>query len=322
MKAIYLFSLPRAGSTLVQRVLAQHPHVATTSEPWLLLPLLASLKEDVMLTQYNQQICSRALHEYIEGMPLGMHSFLENVRDFATSTYANYTTDEHRYFLDKTPRYHLIANEIMEAFKEDGRYILLWRNPLAITASIVETFAGGAWNLFRWKFDLYEGILNLLDLQRKYGDRLCVVQYEDLISGSDATWRRLFHYLDLEFDPSVLGHLSRVQMDGMGDPTGQKQYKEISSDPLGKWKQTFTNPVRKRWGNRYLDWLGGERLIDMGYDISGLREELNDIHLDGASMLNDVGYSLRDLLWSMIEPDALRLKLKRVRLRKRNYTWS
>ena len=45
-KLIFLFSLPRSGSTLVQRVLAVHDALITASEPWLLLSLIASKKSE------------------------------------------------------------------------------------------------------------------------------------------------------------------------------------------------------------------------------------------------------------------------------------
>src|SRR5919107_2181016 len=37
---LFLLSLPRSGSTLAQRILAAHGGIATTSEPWILLPYL------------------------------------------------------------------------------------------------------------------------------------------------------------------------------------------------------------------------------------------------------------------------------------------
>jgi len=37
---IFIFSLPRSGSTLMERILATHPAVGTASEPWILLPFL------------------------------------------------------------------------------------------------------------------------------------------------------------------------------------------------------------------------------------------------------------------------------------------
>ena len=46
---IFIFSLPRAGSTLLQRVLMGHPEIASIAEPWLLLPLMYVQKEHGVL---------------------------------------------------------------------------------------------------------------------------------------------------------------------------------------------------------------------------------------------------------------------------------
>ena len=55
IRPIFIFSLPRAGSTLVQRVLAAHDDIATTSEPWILLPFLFSTKEQGVYAEYSSQ---------------------------------------------------------------------------------------------------------------------------------------------------------------------------------------------------------------------------------------------------------------------------
>ena len=50
--------------------------------------------------------------------------------------------DGERYFLDKTPRYHLVVDEIMELFP-DAKFIFLWRHPLAMAASVIDRSARG-----------------------------------------------------------------------------------------------------------------------------------------------------------------------------------
>ena len=45
IKPIFIFSITRSGSTLLQRVIAAHEGVATVSEPWVLLPYLYTLRE-------------------------------------------------------------------------------------------------------------------------------------------------------------------------------------------------------------------------------------------------------------------------------------
>src|SRR5262249_20278294 len=66
---ILLLSLPRSGSTLVQRVLAAHPGVATASEPWLLLPLLLPLRDDVPAPGGWQPRVHSALEDFARMLP-------------------------------------------------------------------------------------------------------------------------------------------------------------------------------------------------------------------------------------------------------------
>ena len=64
----------------------------------------------------------------------------------------------------------------------------------------------------------------------------------------------------------------------MGDPTGVKNYREVDTAPLEKWKTTINNnPLRKMWCRRYLSWIGEERLKVMGYRFQrvALRARLN-----------------------------------------------
>ena len=58
---VFLFSLPRSGSTLVQRLIAGHPQVATTSEPWILLPLLYTVRRPGAYTEYGHCVVFRAI---------------------------------------------------------------------------------------------------------------------------------------------------------------------------------------------------------------------------------------------------------------------
>src|SRR5665213_3086127 len=52
VRPIFIFSISRSGSTLLQRVLAAHPEVATVSEPWLLLPFVYSMRTEGVIADY------------------------------------------------------------------------------------------------------------------------------------------------------------------------------------------------------------------------------------------------------------------------------
>jgi hypothetical protein len=60
------------------------------------------------------------------------------------------------------------SSDILAAFPE-GKFIVLWRSPLAVGASIIETWASGKWNLYRVKVDLFDGIESLITTYERRG---------------------------------------------------------------------------------------------------------------------------------------------------------
>src|SRR2546430_873315 len=131
---IFLMSLPRSGSTLLQRLIAAHPQIATTSEPWVLLPVLSALRYSSSYADYSHSDASAAIADFCASLPSGDQSYFEAVRTFALELYAHASPRDAMYFLDKTPRYHLIAEELSRTFP-DAKYVFLWRHPLSIVAS-------------------------------------------------------------------------------------------------------------------------------------------------------------------------------------------
>lgn len=275
---IFLLSLPRSGSTLVQRVLASTDQIATAPEPWFLLPQVYALRERGVEAEYVQVSSARAIREFAERLPGGIDDYRAAVGDFARQLYDRAGgVDDRRYFLDKTPRYHLIVDDLFELFP-DARFIFLWRNPLAVVASIVQTWARGRWAVDRWHVDLFDGVDNLTTGFRAHEDVALGVRFEDLVANPLAAWPPMFAYLDLPFDPSTLSSFAELRLEGrMGDPTGVERYRELSTEPLDKWKRTLRSPIRKRWAHDYLRWIGAERLAIMGYELDELLAELDGV---------------------------------------------
>ena len=287
-RPIFLLSLPRSGSTLVQRVLAAHPEVSTTPEPWLLLPQLFAMRERGMLVRYGHVPAARAIREFAARLPNGDQDYAAELRRFILALYSKASADRGRYFLDKTPRYHLIAEELWRIFPE-ARWVFLWRNPLAVTASIVATWGKGKWRPDQWSIDLVEGPRNLVSAYEGHRDEAFAVRYEDLIMDPMTAWPRLFGYLDLDFDPSLLDALPSVQLPGrMGDRTGAARYRGLSTEPLEKWKGVVRSPVRKLWCRAHLRRIGERELRVMGYDLRSLLAELDALPADGRRLGADL----------------------------------
>ena len=287
-RPLFLMSLPRAGSTLVQRVLAAHDQIATASEPWLLLPQIYIIKGRGMYAEYNQRLATEALSDFMQELPGGPDDYFAELRQFVLQLYRRASRDGAHYFLDKTPRYHLVAADVFRLFP-DAKFIFLWRNPLAVVSSLVETWAGGKWSPHRWRVDLFDGLANLVSAYEGHADEVCAVRYEDLISSPEASWPRLFEYLEIPFDPESLTGFQRVELKGrMGDPSGSRQYQALSKEPLKKWMRSLDNPFRKAWCRRYLNWVGEHRLSLMGYCLDDLLRELEGMPVRPRRLGSDV----------------------------------
>ncbi len=291
IKPIYLFSLPRSGSTMLQRILACSPDIASASEPWLLLPFIYALREHGTKAEYAHLFAYWGMSEFIETLPQGRKSFDEQLGKFITSLYAESAQSNSKYFLDKTPRYHVISEDIIQVFKTEAKYIYLWRHPLAVAASIINASEKKRWNLFLYKIDLYSGIDALIKSHQKNKEISIALKYEDLIEGNTAeVWRKLFAYLEIEFDEKFLSDFSSVTFSGttMGDKTGVSQYKKIDNRSIEVWKTTLNNPIRKWWARRYLRWLGEERLSAMGYNLGQIQAELRAVPTGYSNLLQDL----------------------------------
>ncbi len=271
---ILLLSLPRSGSTLVQRVLAAHPGVATASEPWLLLPLLLPLRDDVPAPGAWQPGIHEALGDFAQTLPGGVGTYERAVGGAAQAVYDE-AAQGAPFFLDKTPPYFLVVEEIVQALPE-ARIVILWRNPLSVLSSVVETFCGGRWRPHDYPTSLFGGLANLVEAARHHSERIHTVRYEDLVGGGDEEWRRLTAFVGLEFDPGSLVRFPEVRLDGaMGDKVGIGAYSSLEAAAATKWRRTIDNPLRALWARRYLDWIGAERLALMGYDLDELQAELS-----------------------------------------------
>jgi hypothetical protein len=287
-RPLFLLSLPRSGSTLVQRVLAVHEEVSTVPETWLLLPQVYAMHERGAFAEYGHTPAARAIREFAERLPGGRADYDDDLRRFVLALYARASGGKGTYFLDKTPRYHFVADDLFRIFP-DAKVVFLWRNPLAIVASVAETWGRGRWNVGRWRSDLYDGVANLTAAYEANAARAHAVRYEDLVKDQPVAWQGLFDYLELAFDPSALREFRAVDLRArMGDPTGTTQYDTITAESLDRWKTTLRTPVRKRWCRRYLEWIGETRLSAMGYEMEELTHALDAVPISAHRLPSDV----------------------------------
>jgi len=309
IKPIFIFSLPRSGSTLLQRVLGTHTGISTRSEPWILLPIVDSYKNNETYSLYGHQSSVKAVEDFYNSFEGKKTEYLQALRNLILSLYESASSKEAIYFLDKTPRYHLIVDEIFDIFP-DAKFIFLWRNPVSIMSSIMETWCNGKWNLHVFKVDLFVGIENLINACRSNEEKIYSLNYEDFIANPEKKGDELFRYLELDNDSISTSDFNAVELNGiMGDKSGVKSYAKLTNEPIEKWKKMITNPIRKKWVINYLKWLGEERLGYIGYDQKELILEIKNISFGFKYIFSDIIRILYGVIFCLFDPKILKDKI-------------
>ena len=271
-----------------------HGSISSVAEPWLLLPLVYMQKPAGTVAEYSHKICHEALEDLIGNMRGGQSAYDEILREFVSRVYSELAEGEAGYFLDKTPRYFLIIPEISSLFP-DAKFIFLFRNPADVYASILTTWgSSGFKRLWANGIDLEAGPVLLSRGYKLLEDRALGVRYEGLVSRPEESLRRIFTYLELEFDEKVLTTFVQELPKGrMGDPTGVKAYKTIVSGGGEKWKRVFDNRLRKRILFKYISGLPDHVLDCQGYDKNEILTAIKEHPVSRAISMFDCFYVAR-----------------------------
>lgn len=288
---IFLISLPRSGSTLLHKLMATSPDIATTSEPWIALPVAYMRRRHGILTEYWQDSCADALDDVAAHSKGGEQGFREAQARFIREIYANLSAGcEARYFLDKTPRYYLIADFLKEAFP-DARFIYLFRNPLDVMSSILKSWHKDTFSphLRSNDVDLWSGPELLAQAYLRDRDRGVRVDYEELVTEPGAVLDRLAAFLDLRLPADTLDSFSDIDFSGrMGDPAGGRRYDGIAANSVGRWTDAVSNPYRRAFLRSYIRALPNEVLEAFHIDREELLATLANAPVGTKGLLRDL----------------------------------
>lgn len=276
---IFIFSLPRSGSTLLQRVLMSNKDICSVAEPWLLLPQMYLLKEEGTIAEYSSLTGTRGINDFINNLPNKEDDYFKDLRVFISSLYSKQCKNNERYFIDKTPRYYLIIDEIVKLFP-DAKFIFLFRNPIHVYASIINTWGNKRFNKFySTYYDLTIGFKKLSAGYRKHKNSSIFVRYEDFVSNPEEELKKISNYLDILIKPEVLQEFSKQDIKGnLGDPTGVIEYSSISVDGLEKWKTTFNSVVRKKFARHILKKIDTDDCTTQGYNRNQIINEVGQLN--------------------------------------------
>ena len=318
MSPIFLISLPRSGSTLLQKMLTVHSEVHSVSEPWLLLPLAYMHVSKGMFTEYDHEWAIKAFDDFINSLPNCRHDFNESTREYVISLYKkSLKGKKSRYFLDKTPRYYLIVPFLTEVFPE-AKFIFLFRNPLDVISSILTTWLHNQLRLYRHYADLFHGPFALVEGYLQNQDRALAVHYEKLVASPETEIKRICNYLELSYDRSLITDYRDVKFLGRyGDPVGIDSHRGVSVDSIAKWKRVLNTEYRKRFTKRYVQRLGNPVLNIFGTSVEELIKEIDSIEETRPGNLDDFYWHLMSNLKRWLFIDYFKYMVARISQKRR-----
>jgi hypothetical protein len=267
----------------MQRILGGHPEIHTVGEPWLMLHPLYALRSNGLEAEYQHQVARDALVEFLGKLPQGEDAYYESMRRMYTHLYdlALAGTGK-RLFLDKTPRYYHIIPELHRVFPE-ARFIILFRNPLAVLCSIIDTWLPLGAALYGYSQDLLLAPSLLVQSIDAWGNHTKVVHYESLLADPERELRELSEWLGITFAPELIEYgsneLPRWRYGDGGtvySRDGGTVYTRDRPDPRHAewWTQKLANPQIWRLASDYLQLLGRETIERMGYSYEQLQQSL------------------------------------------------
>lgn len=318
---IFIFSLPRAGSTLLQRILSSDEMISTSDETWILLPFVYNLRDDGAYSEYSHRLASYAINDFLSTGDLDQQMYYSLIGEMLQKMYSLYSSDESLYFIDKTPRYYLILDEISRIFP-NAKFIFLFRNPISVASSIIETWGKGRLDVYENWIDLFEGPRKLSRGYQALANRSIRVDYDDLVHNTDETIDRIRLYLGLGKKLSPSDFTSTMLEGSMGDPLRNNNNK-ISEESGLKYRKTFNSYFRKAILKCYLHRLGDKILSVHGYNKVALIKQVDDIKVSRCTIFLDLFDIIVSIIKSIMNYEMKRSIWRRlIKKRKANYTLS
>lgn len=237
-RLLFVLSPPRAGSTLLQRMLGSHAEIYTHPEPHLITPLAYLGFHDIVdKAPYDHINAAEAIRAFVSELPRREDDYLDAVRAYSDTLYGRMLEKSgRRYFLDKTPAYALVLPFLTKLYPE-ARYIVLTRHPLAVMSSYANSFFDGDWHAAHaFNPVVLRYVPAIARLLEKPTAHVHQVGYERLVQDAAPELARMFAFLGLPDDPGAVNYGERFEAKaGYGDPITVGQHSAPVASSVEKW---------------------------------------------------------------------------------------
>lgn len=245
---IFILGMPRAGSTLVEQILASHPAIEGTAE----LPDIPAIARrlDERRERGAEGLYPECLAEIdASGLKALGEEYLERAQ-------VQRFTDR-PFFIDKLPNNWAHVG-LIRLILPKARIIDARRHPLACCFSnFKQHYARGQ----RFSYDLAEAgsyYRDYVTLMRHFDSTLPGfvhrVIHEEVVDNPEAEVRRLLDFLGLPFDPACLAFYENPR--AVRTASSEQVRRPISREGLEQWKafEQWLDPLKEALGPVLQDW--------------------------------------------------------------------
>jgi tetratricopeptide (TPR) repeat protein len=239
---VFLISLPRSGSTLLEQILGRHPSIEATGE----LPYVRALMRTTLeMRMRRSKITVPELLTQLgpdEAQALGAEYLRRS---------ALHRQTDRRYFIDKMPSNWSDILFIRKILPQ-ARFIEIRRAAMDCCFSNYTHHFGSA---HAASFDLVNQARACVDytrlmdhLQAVAPGLICSVKYEELIEHPQRELGRVLDYLGLEWDDSLLSFYESER--SVRTPSAEQVRRPLNRQGIGNWRPYV------QWLNPLIDTLG------------------------------------------------------------------
>ena len=222
---IFIVGLPRAGSTLLEQILASHSQVDGTMELHDILGLSARL---------SKKRGSNAVYP---------HNLKDIPQEYFAQFGKKFINDTHvyrqggAYFIDKMPNNYMHIG-LIKLILPNAKIIDARREPMACCFSGFKQLFGDGQEFTYSLSDVglyYKHYVKLMDhWQSVFPEQILLVQHEDVVSDTENQVRRILDYCGLEFEQACLNFHTNKR--AVNTPSAQQVRQPIYTSGLEQWK--------------------------------------------------------------------------------------
>lgn len=223
---VFLVGFQRAGTTLMEQILAAHPAITTTGEDASIKPLVDAAGRS-----------EGELAELMKGDPDRMKGLRK-----AYWKSAGGAPKPGEVFIDKLPLNMMWLGVIAQVFP-DAKILLALRDPRDVVLSAFQQRFG--MNSANYAMLTVEGTAGYYDAatgagtaaMRAFPDlSVLEVRYEDLVGDVEGQAKRMIGFLGLDWDPSVMDYREKAKTRTITTPSATQVTEPVYTKSIGRWK--------------------------------------------------------------------------------------